>query len=99
MKEIEILHGINPNNIPKDVINSAKPVVFKQLVRDWPMVQAGLISGKASTDYLWRSSAQQGTRAHKPVCKPDVLSMFAQWENLNSSESRVYGHGASRQSD
>ena len=52
MKEIEILHGINPNNIPRDVINSAKPVVFKQLVRDWPMVQAGLVSGKASTDYL-----------------------------------------------
>ncbi|HEY8940173.1 MAG TPA: cupin-like domain-containing protein [Cellvibrio sp.] len=52
MNTIKILHGINPDNIPMDVINSAEPVVFKQLVNSWPMVQAGQISDQASVDYL-----------------------------------------------
>lgn len=52
MKTIKILHGINPHTIPKDVINSAEPVVFKQLVGDWPVVQAGQVSDQASVDYL-----------------------------------------------
>ncbi len=52
MKETTILHGINSHDIPKDVINSAEPVVFKQLVGDWPMVQAGRESDRASVDYL-----------------------------------------------
>ena len=52
LKNIKILHGINSNNIPRDVINSAEPVVFKQLVGDWPMVQAGKTSDQASVDYL-----------------------------------------------
>lgn len=52
MKQTKILHGIRPDNIPVDVINSAEPVVFKQLVSGWPMVQAGLFSDQASVDYL-----------------------------------------------
>lgn len=52
MKKINILDGINSNSIPRDVINSAEPVVFKQMVGDWPMVQAGRISNRASVDYL-----------------------------------------------
>ena len=52
MKTIKILHGINSHNIPKDVINSAEPVVFKQLVGDWPMVYAGRESDLASVNYL-----------------------------------------------
>ena len=52
LKKTKILHGINPHNIPRDVINSAEPVVFKQLVGEWPMVKAGQISDCASVDYL-----------------------------------------------
>ena len=52
MKKIKILQGIDLHNIPKDVINSAEPVVFKELVSDWPVVQAGLVSDQASVDYL-----------------------------------------------
>lgn len=52
LKKTKILHGINPHNIPKDVINSAEPVVFKQLVGEWPMVKAGQVSDRTSVDYL-----------------------------------------------
>ncbi len=52
LKTTTILHGINPHNIPRDAISSAEPVVFKQLVSDWPMVQAGQVSDQASVDYL-----------------------------------------------
>lgn len=52
MKQTKTLHGINSRNIPRDVINSAEPVVLKQLVGDWPMVQAGQVSDRESVDYL-----------------------------------------------
>ncbi|MGD8176284.1 cupin-like domain-containing protein [Marinimicrobium sp. ARAG 43.8] len=52
MKEINILNGINSHNIPKDVIDSAKPVIFKKIVDDWPLVQQGRISDRSSVDYL-----------------------------------------------
>lgn len=52
MKQTTILQGINSHDIPRAVINSAEPVVFKQLIGDWPMVKAGQISDQASVDYL-----------------------------------------------
>ena len=52
MKKTTILHGIGPSNIPENVISSAKPVVFKQLVGEWPMVKAGQDSDRASVEYL-----------------------------------------------
>jgi len=52
LNTVKILQGINPDEIPMEVINSAEPVVFKQLVSSWPMVQAGQISDQASVDYL-----------------------------------------------
>lgn len=52
LKKTKILHGVNSHNIPRDVIDSAEPVVLKQLVGDWPMVQAGQASDRASVDYL-----------------------------------------------
>ena len=52
MEKTTILQGIDSHNISKDVIDSAKPVVFKQLVGGWPMVQAGQVSDRASVDYL-----------------------------------------------
>ncbi len=52
LKSVKVLHGIDPQNIPRDVINSAEPVIFKNLVGAWPMVQAGRTSDQASVDYL-----------------------------------------------
>jgi len=52
LKKIKTLHGVDLNDIPRGVINSAEPVIFKQLVSDWPMVQAGQVSDRESADYL-----------------------------------------------
>lgn len=65
VKKIKILDGINSHNVPRDVINSAEPVVFKQMVGDWPVVEAGRISDRASADYL--KSFYNGTPSI--VCK------------------------------
>ena len=52
LKKTKILHGIKSNSIPRELINSAEPVVFKQLVGDWPIVHAGQTSNQASVNYL-----------------------------------------------
>lgn len=52
MKQTKTLYGINSQNIPREVINSAEPVVLKQLVGDWPLVQAGRTSDRSSVGYL-----------------------------------------------
>lgn len=52
MKPTKILQGINPQAIPRELIDSAEPVVFKRLVNDWPVVKAGKVSARASVDYL-----------------------------------------------
>ena len=52
LKETKVLHGINAANIPREVLTSAEPVVFKQLVTNWPMIQAGRSSDRESADYL-----------------------------------------------
>lgn len=52
MKKTTVLHGIDPANIPADVINAAEPVVFKNIVGDWAVVQEGKVSDQASVDYL-----------------------------------------------
>lgn len=54
LKKVQVLHGINPQNIPKAVLNLSEPVILKQLVGDWPMVQAGRISADESVRYLKR---------------------------------------------
>jgi hypothetical protein len=51
-RKIKILDGIAPHSIPREVINTAEPVVFKGMVADWPVVQAGKISDEASVGYL-----------------------------------------------
>jgi len=65
LKKTKTLYGINSHNIPRDVINSAEPIVLKQLVGDWPLVQAGRASDEASIDYL--KSFYNGTPSI--VCK------------------------------
>lgn len=51
-RKIKVLEGVTSHSIPREVIGSAEPVVFKQMVGDWPVVQVGKISDKASVDYL-----------------------------------------------
>ena len=52
LKKVKVLTGINPQAIPRDIINSAEPIILKGVANDWPMVHAGLVSDQASVDYL-----------------------------------------------
>jgi len=82
LKKTKILHGIDSQNIPREVINSAEPVVFKQLVGDWPMVQAGRISDRASVDYL--KSFYNGNPS--TVCKIPAENNGRMFYNENCTE-------------
>ena len=54
--------GCRPDALPLDELLAAgEPVVLRGLVRDWPLVQAGLASHEAAVDYLL------GFYAGKPV--------------------------------
>lgn len=82
LKKTKILHGINSHDIPRDVINSAEPVVLKQLVGDWPMVQAGQISDQESVNFL--KSFYNG--APTIVCKIPVENKGRMFYNKNCTQ-------------
>ena len=82
LKKIKILNGINSRTIPKDVIDSAEPVVFKRMVDDWPVVQAGRISDRASVDYL--KSFYNGSPTI--VCKIPAQNKGRMFYNENCTE-------------
>lgn len=49
VKEVQ---GIDPNNIPAELLSGNQPLVLKGIARDWPLVQAGLKSHEAADAYL-----------------------------------------------
>lgn len=46
------IEGIDKHNIPRELIEARQPVVLKQLVCDWPLVQAGRESDQGAVAYL-----------------------------------------------
>jgi hypothetical protein len=51
-KKTKTLFGIEPDKIPAEIICASEPVILKQLVSNWPVVQAGRDSEKRSVEYL-----------------------------------------------
>jgi hypothetical protein len=81
-KKIKILDGVSPHAIPKNIIDSAEPIVFKQMVSDWPVVTAGKTSDGASVDYL--KSFYNGTPT--VVCKIPSQNKGRMFYNENCTE-------------
>jgi hypothetical protein len=50
--QILVRHGVDLKAFRDEVTLAGVPVVFKDLVRDWPAVQAGLVSPRALGEYL-----------------------------------------------
>ena len=46
------LVGFTPNNIPDEVYTSTEPIILRGLVKDWPLVKAGLDSNEKAIDML-----------------------------------------------
>jgi len=44
--------GCRPQMIDEAVVSSTEPLVLKSLVRDWPIVEAGIQSPQAAADYI-----------------------------------------------
>ena len=44
--------GIRPDQIPADILGSAEPLLLRDLVGEWPIVQAGRRSARDAVDYL-----------------------------------------------
>jgi hypothetical protein len=53
-KKTKAVIGIDPYKIPKEVVYASEPVILKQLVGNWPVVQAGRESEKSSVEYIKR---------------------------------------------
>ncbi|HTF95111.1 MAG TPA: cupin-like domain-containing protein [Cellvibrio sp.] len=49
VKEIQ---GIDPTNIPPDILASDQPLILKGLARQWPLAKVGLESNEAAINYL-----------------------------------------------
>lgn len=52
LKATQIIDGVSPNNIPREIIANQLPVVLKGLVSDWPSVKKASISEQGVVDYL-----------------------------------------------
>jgi hypothetical protein len=46
--------GVDPRNLPDNVLTSTQPIVLRGLVASWPLVRAGVESDDAATAYLRR---------------------------------------------
>src|SRR6478736_871050 len=53
MSDVQILirHGVDLKAFREEILPAGEPVVLKDLVKDWPAVQAGLQSARALGDY------------------------------------------------
>lgn len=48
----KILEGCTPDAIPAEVYSSNEPIILRGLVKDWPLVKAGLESNEKAIDIL-----------------------------------------------
>jgi hypothetical protein len=51
-KNVKVITGCTPDNIPDEVFSSAEPLLLKGLASTWPIVHAGLESSAAVEKYL-----------------------------------------------
>lgn len=49
---VKEVHGIDPDNIPAEILNSDQPLLLKGIASHWPLVQAGLRSHEEADAYL-----------------------------------------------
>ncbi len=51
-RKVRVLQGYHHNDIPLEVITGSEPVVFKNLIGDWPIVQAGRAFDEDCVSYI-----------------------------------------------
>src|SRR6185312_3900818 len=68
LARVEVLDGVGRADLDRVLKDARRPFVIRGLVADWPLVQAGLISGRAARDYLLRR--RRDTRFVVSVTEP-----------------------------
>lgn len=51
-KKVREVTGASPDSIPANILISNEPVILRGLVKDWPIVQAGLRSNQEANAYI-----------------------------------------------
>jgi hypothetical protein len=54
LQQVRVLEGVQPDQLPDEVLAPDQPLLLKGLVRDWPMNRAGMDSSAAAMAYLRR---------------------------------------------
>ena len=52
IQPLDELSGVDPNDVLEIIGDRDTPVVFRGLIKDWPLVQAAMTSPQAAVDYL-----------------------------------------------
>ncbi len=74
-KTARVIEGIQPHNIPfEEIFALNEPVVMKGLVREWPLVKAGLASPEEAMQYLL--AEYSGKPATVYVGDPEIEARF-----------------------
>lgn len=63
-KKTKVLDGCTPDQIPDYVYTSNEPIILKGLVKNWPLVKAGLESPAAAVDLLKSHCSGEPTYAY-----------------------------------
>lgn len=51
-QKTKVINGCHPDNIPDEIYSSTEPIVLKGLVKNWPLVKAGLESIESAVNLL-----------------------------------------------
>jgi hypothetical protein len=49
---VKEVHGIDPHNIPPELLSSEQPLILKGVASNWPLAKAGLVSDEEAITYL-----------------------------------------------
>lgn len=52
LKNMKVVEGVTPDNLPFDLMNAGQPFIMRQLVSEWPLVKAALKSNETITSYI-----------------------------------------------
>ena len=84
--KVREITGVDPRALPDDVLRSTQPLVLKGLVKDWPIVHAGLESTQAASAYLRKFYRDATVGAL--LGAPDIEGRFFYNEDLSGFNFR-----------
>lgn len=88
LKEVAVVEGISPSDVPSSIYNSKQPVVLKSFIRDWPMVKKGQESEESLQKYLLNYA--NGEKLIIGHGAPNIDGRIFYNEDLTALNSKAY---------